>query len=96
MAKVNVYIPDGLLEDIDALATERGVSRSLIVQEATGAYVASSNTVRAESLRQAEAARALESMGEIRSAEDMVPGTSSGVILRELRNAVSKDPKDER
>ncbi|HAL31071.1 MAG TPA: hypothetical protein DCP20_10245 [Coriobacteriia bacterium] len=40
MAKVNVYIPDELLEQVDADAETLGRSRSSIVQEALAEYVA--------------------------------------------------------
>ena len=39
MAKVNISLPDDLLEQIDTLAAELERSRSGLVQEATAAYV---------------------------------------------------------
>lgn len=40
MAKVNVSLPDKLLEDVDAIAASLHRSRSGLVQEATSLYVA--------------------------------------------------------
>jgi metal-responsive CopG/Arc/MetJ family transcriptional regulator len=40
MAKVNVSLPDELLEQVDELAAELDRSRSGLVQEATAQYVA--------------------------------------------------------
>lgn len=56
MAKVNVYIPDDLLEQIDADAAALDRSRSSVVQEALAEYVAS----RAQESRRADASRAIE------------------------------------
>jgi len=39
MAKVNVSLPDELLEDVDELAAALGRSRSGLVQEAAAEYV---------------------------------------------------------
>lgn len=58
MAKVNVSLPDELLDDLDALTSELGSSRSGLVREATARYVAE--------LRAEQAARERET--EIRSA----------------------------
>lgn len=56
MAKVNVYIPDDLLEQVDTDAAALDRSRSSIVQEALVEYV----TSRAKESRRVDTRRALE------------------------------------
>ncbi len=55
MAKVNIYIPDDLLEHVNADALALGRSRSSVVQEALTEYVAT----RAESERRTGVERAI-------------------------------------
>ena len=60
MAKINVSIPDALLEEIDALAEQAHSSRSGFVAEATARYVAELNEERARVERMQSIDRALE------------------------------------
>jgi metal-responsive CopG/Arc/MetJ family transcriptional regulator len=60
MAKINISIPDELLDDVDALAAELERSRSGLVAEATARYVASVKDERAEAERRARIDRAME------------------------------------
>jgi metal-responsive CopG/Arc/MetJ family transcriptional regulator len=62
MAKVNVSLPDELLEQVDALAAELERSRSGLVQEATAQYVARVRVERAEEERRARMDRAFADM----------------------------------
>ena len=39
--KLSISLPEGLAQQLDALAKEDGVTRSSLVQEATARYVAS-------------------------------------------------------
>lgn len=60
MAKVNISLPDDLLEQVDALAEQLQLSRSGLIQEASARYVTQAleeraRTERAESIRWATA-----------------------------------------
>lgn len=60
MAKINISLPDHLLEEVDAIATELHGSRSSFVAEATARYVATLTEERARAERQRRIDRALE------------------------------------
>jgi metal-responsive CopG/Arc/MetJ family transcriptional regulator len=62
MAKVNVSLPDELLEQVDELAAELDRSRSGLVQEATAQYVAHVREVRAAAERRASIEEAIAGM----------------------------------
>ena len=67
MAKVNISLPDGLLDDIDELAAWLKRSRSGLIQEASALYVAQLREERAAEERQADikaARRGLSRLGE--------------------------------
>lgn len=90
MAKVNIYIPDDLLEHVDADATALGRSRSSIVQEALAEYV----STRAESERRAGVERAIAIADRIaaRWAEsDRLPEIGGSEFLIGLRRASDDD-----
>jgi metal-responsive CopG/Arc/MetJ family transcriptional regulator len=65
MAKVNVSLPDGLLNDVDELATQLKRSRSGIVQEATALYVARLREERAEAERRESIRGARKGMAKL-------------------------------
>lgn len=86
MAKVNVYIPDDLLELVDSDAVALGRSRSSIVQEALAEYVAS----RAETQRRAGIERAIAIADEVAAMwadNDTTPEVSGSEFLIGLRHA---------
>lgn len=86
MAKVNVYIPDELLEQVDADAETLGRSRSSIVQEALAEYVAA----RTESGRRASVERAIEIADGIAARwpeSDRLPEVGGSEFLIGLRHA---------
>lgn len=86
MAKVNVYIPDDLLEHVDADAAVLGRSRSSIVQEALTEYV----TSRAETERCAGVERAIAIADRIAARwveSDRLPEVSGSEFLIGLRHA---------
>jgi predicted transcriptional regulator len=62
MAKVNVSLPDDLLEQVDELAAQADRSRSGFVQEATARYVVAVREERAEAERRASIERAAAGM----------------------------------
>ena len=65
MAKVNVSLPDGLLDDLDELAAQLKRSRSGIVQEATALYVARMREEREEAERRESIRGAIKGMAKL-------------------------------
>lgn len=78
MAKINVSMPDALLEDVDALAAEKHASRSGFVAEATARYVAELREERAEAERRERIHKAIE--GARRIGEGMGKWDSTAAI----------------
>ena len=60
MAKINISLPDQLLDEVDALAKELCSSRSGFVAEATARYVATVSEARARAERLDRIDRAVE------------------------------------
>ena len=77
MAKINVSIPDGLLDDVDELAAELKRSRSGIVQEATALYVARIREERAAEARRTDIASARKEMSKLASELEPFDGTAA-------------------
>lgn len=91
MAKVNVYIPDALLEEIDASASARSVSRSAFVQEAAAGYLTQERAERLARDHRASCDRALAIMDAIKALPDPYPDVDNLQILRALRNGDDLD-----
>lgn len=92
MAKVNIYIPDDLLEHVDADALAFGRSRSSVVQEALTEYVAS----RTEAERRSGVENAIAIADRIAAAwpeHDLLPEVGGSEFLVGLRRA-SEDDSD--
>lgn len=89
MAKVNVSLPDELLEAVDALAEELHRSRSGLVQEATAQYIARMNDEQARQERR----RAIEAaMADARNLAGLVPaGDDATSIIRRDRDSDRAD-----
>jgi metal-responsive CopG/Arc/MetJ family transcriptional regulator len=84
MAKVNVSLPDDLLQDVDALAEELHRSRSGLVQEATAHYVAGVREQQAHALRRSQIERA---MADARKLAALVPdGEDTTAAIRRDRD----------
>jgi metal-responsive CopG/Arc/MetJ family transcriptional regulator len=83
VAKINISIPDELLADVDALASELARSRSGLVAEATAHYVASIHEDRAEAERRARIDRAMGDARKVAARFGAFDGTS---VVREDRN----------
>ncbi|MDO8881036.1 MAG: ribbon-helix-helix protein, CopG family [Coriobacteriia bacterium] len=92
MAKINISIPDELLADVDALASELERSRSGLVAEATARYVASVKDERAEAERRT---RIDEAMAEARAIGRKVGSFDSTAAIRADRDRdwKSEDPR---
>jgi metal-responsive CopG/Arc/MetJ family transcriptional regulator len=78
VAKINISIPDELLEEVDALASALKRSRSGLVQEATAKYVAVTNEERARAERRASIDRAMRSARKL--SERVEPFDSTAAI----------------
>ena len=65
MAKVNVSLPDSLLEEVDDIASALGRSRSGLVQEATALYVAKIRNEQAAEERRRSISEAIAGMREL-------------------------------
>ena len=90
MAKVNIYVADDLLEQVDAEARDAGRSRSSVVQEALAAYV----TSRVETGRREAVERAIdvaEQLATVWGSLDAHPEVSSSEYLIGLRAADEQD-----
>jgi metal-responsive CopG/Arc/MetJ family transcriptional regulator len=85
MAKINISVPDELLEDIDALAAELHRSRSGFVAEASARYVADIRAEQAERERREQIGEAMQAMREI--AKRMPPGRDTTELIREDRDS---------
>ncbi len=86
MAKVNVYIPDDLLEHVDYDALALGRSRSSIVQEALAQYV----SARSEVERRTRAESAIDIADSVAAtwpAHDAAPEVRASDFLIGLRHA---------
>ena len=65
MAKINISLPDDLLEQVDSIAAERASSRSGFVAEATARYVTALREEREAAERRESIGRAIESARRI-------------------------------
>lgn len=77
MAKVNISLPDGLLDDIDELASWLKRSRSGLIQEASALYVAQLREERAAEERRADIARARRDLGKLADELEPFDGTAA-------------------
>lgn len=97
MAKVNVYIPDDLLEQVDADAALGDRSRSSVVQEALAEYLTDSRKAKRERERRRDMGKALEILEHIRSmppGPTDIPDIMGSEFIRGLRDA-DDDATDE-
>lgn len=78
MAKVNVSLPDSLLNEVDELATSLGRSRSGFVQEATALYVTHVRDEQAAEERRRSIQEAIAGMREL--AKHIEPFDSTAAI----------------
>ena len=86
MGKINISLPDGMLEDVDRRAGEAGVSRSAYIQEAIARYGESLDAERTLDARAARIGRAMEQAREIaRHVPPEAPDAES--IIRAIRDA---------
>lgn len=87
MAKINVSLPDGLLEEVDRRAEADGESRSAFIREATAHYLTSLDE-RAEAAARAE--RIGRAVRKMRSLAPSVGAPDSARVIREVRDAPAR------
>lgn len=98
MAKVNVYIPDALLEQVDAEAAGLLRSRSFVVQEAVTEYLSESKRAQREEKRRADMAEALAIVDRLLATPPGptdIPDISMTEFIRGLRDADDDATDDE-
>jgi metal-responsive CopG/Arc/MetJ family transcriptional regulator len=86
MAKVNISLPDELLDEVDSLAQELDESRSGFVREATVRYVATVRSESEERRRREQIERALASARALADSTH-ADGESAESIVRRDRDS---------
>lgn len=92
VAKITISLPDALLEEIDARATEHGGSRSGFIQEAAAHYVARLEEDASRTERERRVLEALEGMKRIAALEPTLDTRPTIEILREIRDTDDSAP----
>lgn len=87
--KLSITLPDELAAQIDHIATEDGVSRSFVLQEAAARYVVARGADAREEERQASIQRAIEGFRRIQ--EQWGPDERSGLDYLDEIRGVTKD-----
>ena len=97
MAKINIYIQDQLLEQVDADAEAFGRSRSSLVQEALADYLAMRRGLVSDAVARARADRAFEHIRQVLDApyDDPFPDVSASDLVIESRRANDDPTVDE-
>jgi metal-responsive CopG/Arc/MetJ family transcriptional regulator len=84
MAKVNISLPDGLLDEVDRRADATHTSRSAFMQEAAARYITSLDR---EAERTARSARIGSAIAKMRDVGSRVPRKSDGTeTIRHFRD----------
>ena len=84
MAKVNISMPDGLLEEIERRAAAADTTRSAFIQEAASHYIATLDDRAAREERADRIAHAADGMARLGSR--VPPGEDAAAIIRRLRD----------
>ncbi|MHB9002851.1 MAG: type II toxin-antitoxin system HicB family antitoxin [Coriobacteriia bacterium] len=82
--KVNVSLPEDLVSEIDAAASDLGLSRSGFIAEASSRYVADLKNLSAQDLRRKDIDRAIATMRRI--GEKLPPGAVQEMIDQTRRD----------
>jgi len=91
-AKVTISLPDELLEQLDAAASEAGAARSELVQESLVAYLGKTAEERQAEARRARMEWALEGMRTMHERYPVYDDRSTLEILREVRETDDSAP----
>ena len=84
MGKINISLPDGMLEEIDRRAGASGSTRSGFLRDAAAHYLTALDDEAARSARARRVGKALQKM---RSLAPVVGAPGSAKVIRELRDA---------
>jgi predicted transcriptional regulator len=84
MAKINISVPDSLLEAIDKRAEESQRTRSGFIQDAAAAYLSRIETEEALTARSERILAAYAQMREV--AKEMPPGSRGVDLIRRFRD----------
>ena len=85
MTKLNISMPQELLDEIDAEASVLGLSRSGLIQEATARYVVTTREDREAEVRRLRVEAAAERMRRI--GVDFGPAGDTAQLVAEARSA---------
>ena len=94
MAKVNISLPDELLQRIDVEARVLEISRSGLIQEAAARYIAAAETDRAAEAQRLRIRAAGKRMREIGERMGLGPDADTAALVREAREEWEKRPDD--
>ena len=86
MGKANISFPEGMLEEVDRRAAEAGMTRSALIQETTGHYLAQLQHDVERQARAERIERAIAGMREI--GQRLPPGPDGVSLIRQMRDAV--------
>jgi metal-responsive CopG/Arc/MetJ family transcriptional regulator len=84
VSKINISLPDDMLDEIDRRATEAGASRSGFVREAAAHYLTALDE---EAARVARAERLTAAFQKMRSIAPSVGAPDAAKVIREQRDA---------
>jgi metal-responsive CopG/Arc/MetJ family transcriptional regulator len=84
MAKTNISMPDGMLDDVDRRAGDAGLTRSGFVQEAIAHYGAQLDSEKAQRER---AERLGQAAAKMRAIAPLVGAPDAERVIREVRDA---------
>jgi len=90
MAKFTIFLPDGLLTELDDYAEQVGESRSGVIREASALYLAQQRSGEAQAARVGAVRESLELFEKL-AAQPSIDGRSSLEILRDLRGPLAED-----
>jgi predicted transcriptional regulator len=93
MAKANISMPDGMLEEIDRRAKASGSTRSGVIQEAAAQYLARLDAQTEHDARRERILAAQKAMRKI--GESFPPGPTGTELIRAARDATPRWLDDE-
>lgn len=87
MSKINISVPDGILDEIDRRVESTGTTRSGFLRDAAAHYMTALDEQTAAAERTARVMRALDKM---RSLASSVGAPGAATVIRDLRDAAPR------
>jgi metal-responsive CopG/Arc/MetJ family transcriptional regulator len=87
MSKINISVPDEVLDEIDRRARSAGTTRSGFLRDAAAHYMTALDEKAAAEER---SKRVLTALDKMRSLAPSVGAPGSGTVIRELRDAAPR------